>query len=127
MFPDLRVFSLCGNHDMYSGGAPYYALLDRLGQPSSYVCLRNAHWQLLGMDTGYNDYDPFREERAMTWLRDGTGADGREVDEVSEVNCGHPGLQHAPAGAGAALARRRDPVAVGAEALPTGVRALRRA
>lgn len=85
VFPDLPVFTLCGNHDMYSGGAPYYALLDRLGQPASYFCQRNAHWQLLGMDTGFNDYDPFWEERAMTWLRDGSGADGAEVDEVSEV------------------------------------------
>jgi 3',5'-cyclic AMP phosphodiesterase CpdA len=85
VFPSLPVFTLCGNHDMYSGGAPYYALLDRLGQPASYFCLRNAHWQLLGMDTGFNDANPFREERAMTWLRDGTGADGAEVDTVSEV------------------------------------------
>ena len=84
-FPLQPVFSLCGNHDMYSGGTPYYALLNRLGQPASYFSLRNANWQLLALDTGYNDYNPFREERAMTWLRDGTGADGTHVDEVSEV------------------------------------------
>lgn len=83
--PDRPVFTLCGNHDMYSGGTPYYALLDRIEQPSSYFCLRNASWQLLAMDTGYNDYDPFREERGMTWLRDGTGADGEDIDEISEV------------------------------------------
>lgn len=58
------VLSLCGNHDMYAGGAPYYALLDRLGQKtrqgvsSSVFCLRNKHWQFLAMNTGFHDNDP---------------------------------------------------------------------
>ena len=54
VFPEgsARVFTLCGNHDMYAGGAPYYGLLDRLGQPASFFCLRNADWQFVAMDTG---------------------------------------------------------------------------
>jgi hypothetical protein len=47
-------YTLAGNHDMYSGGGPYYWLLDQLGQPASYFCLRNEHWQFVAMDTGRN-------------------------------------------------------------------------
>ena len=65
-----RLFTLCGNHDMYSGAAPYYALLKRLGQPASFFCLRNADWQILAADTGYNDFDPRRYNQDDTWIRD---------------------------------------------------------
>ncbi len=44
-----RIFNLAGNHDLYAGGAGYYWLLDELGQPASYFCLRNEHWQILGI------------------------------------------------------------------------------
>jgi hypothetical protein len=76
-----RVFTLCGNHDMYGGGVPYYALLNRLGQPASFFCLRNANWQLLAMDTGYHDFDPLMVNTSVTWLRDGTGDDGRQSED----------------------------------------------
>ena len=46
---------LPGNHDLYAGGAPFYALLKKLGQEASFFCLRNEHWQLLGLDTALND------------------------------------------------------------------------
>ena len=64
------VRTLCGNHDMYSGGAPFYGLLGDLGQEASYFCLRNDHWQILGGDTGYNDFDVGEEGRVATWIRD---------------------------------------------------------
>ena len=52
-------FSLAGNHDMYSGGVPYYQMIQtELGQPASYFCLRNANWQFVGLDTGYHDHNP---------------------------------------------------------------------
>ena len=63
-----RLFTLTGNHDMYSGGVPYYQLLDEIGQPASYFCLRNAEWQLLAMDTGLHDHDPFGVTNAETFL-----------------------------------------------------------
>ena len=44
-----RVFNLAGNHDLYAGGAGYYWLIDELGQPASYFCLRNQHWQILAI------------------------------------------------------------------------------
>jgi hypothetical protein len=51
-----RYFSLNGNHDMYSGGYGYFdTVLASLGQPASYFNLRNANWQLIGLDSGYED------------------------------------------------------------------------
>jgi predicted phosphodiesterase len=66
--PSLPVYSLCGNHDMYSGGDGYYWLVDKLGQRASYFCLQNANWQFLAMDTGHNDHDPTTVDTNMTSL-----------------------------------------------------------
>lgn len=68
--PDTPLFTLCGNHDVYSGGRGYYGLLDRIGQPASYFCLRSPDrsWQLLAADTGVDDRDPFDEAAALTTL-----------------------------------------------------------
>ena len=68
--PDAALFTLCGNHDVYSGGEGYYDLLGRIGQPASYFCLRapDRSWQLLGADTGLHDCDPFKEIAALTWI-----------------------------------------------------------
>jgi len=65
---DIPLYSLCGNHDMYSGGAGYYWLLDQIGQKASYFCLQNADWMLLAMDTGFHDNDPFTVTTNMTKL-----------------------------------------------------------
>jgi 3',5'-cyclic AMP phosphodiesterase CpdA len=53
-------FALCGNHDMYYGGHAYYGTLlaeSRLSKQEgcSYFALKNDDWQLLGLDTGYED------------------------------------------------------------------------
>jgi hypothetical protein len=63
-----RLFSMCGNHDMYSGGGGYYWLVDQIRQQASYFCLQNANWQFLAMDTGHNDNDPFTVATNMTRL-----------------------------------------------------------
>ena len=61
----IPVYILSGNHDMYSGGEAYYAMIDRLNpeplrQRASWFCLRSADqaWQILAMDTGLHDHDP---------------------------------------------------------------------
>jgi hypothetical protein len=53
-------WSLNGNHDMYSGGEGYFETL--LGNPrfaaqqgSSYFKLYNKNWQILGLDTAYEE------------------------------------------------------------------------
>lgn len=66
----IPTFALAGNHDMYCGGAPYYQLLDRLGQPASYFCLRNKYWQFLAMDTSLHDSNPVQSGQAATYLSD---------------------------------------------------------
>lgn len=74
--PATRSFSLAGNHDMFSGGAPYYDLIDKLGQPASYFCLRNETFQIIGLDTGLNDRQPggteptFLQDTEVAWLED---------------------------------------------------------
>jgi hypothetical protein len=77
-----RVFTLCGNHDMYSGGAPYYALINQFGQPASFFCVRNASWQILAADTGYNDFDPSDVDTGETWIQNNDDPD----DPYSELD-----------------------------------------
>jgi len=68
-------YSLCGNHDVYSGGEGYYeVLLEALKQPASYFCLRNDHWQFLALDTGLHARIPGRgpaylEASELAWLK----------------------------------------------------------
>jgi hypothetical protein len=65
------IYNLSGNHDMYSGGVGYYWLLDQIGQPASYFCLRNDDWQLLALDTGLHDASPWAVATApLTYLED---------------------------------------------------------
>ena len=64
------VFTLSGNHDMYSGGHGYYWLVDQLNQQASYFCIENEHWQFLAMDTGYHDFNPWSVNDNVTYLTD---------------------------------------------------------
>ncbi len=75
--PGLRipVFTLSGNHDMYSGGQGYYGLIDRLNtapmrQRASWFCLRSTDgaWQILAADTGLHDHDPFARADTETFI-----------------------------------------------------------
>jgi hypothetical protein len=65
---NIPLYSLCGNHDMYSGGEGYYWLLDQIGQKASYFCLRNDNWIFIAMDTGFHDNNPFNVSTNMTKL-----------------------------------------------------------
>jgi hypothetical protein len=71
-----RYLALNSNHEMYSGGHAYFELTlkTRFHQEASYFNLRNAHWQLIGLDSGYEDHglkDPQRD-----WLVAQLGASG---------------------------------------------------
>jgi hypothetical protein len=78
-----RTFSLSGNHDMYSGGQPYYRMIQSLGQPASYFCLRNDDWQFIALDTGLHDDDAFGarptylEDTEVQWLKHKIDTAGR--------------------------------------------------
>lgn len=87
-----RVFNLAGNHDLYAGGAGYYWLLEELGQPASYFCLRNIHWQILsigappqvGKPTDAISAIPTIEPKEVTWHQDKLkGAQGRKTVMLS--------------------------------------------
>jgi hypothetical protein len=59
-------FALNGNHEMYANGQAYFqSILPAMGvrakpdaqpgkQKASFFCLRNSHWDVVGVDTGYN-------------------------------------------------------------------------
>lgn len=81
----VRLFSLCGNHDMYSGGNAYYGMVDQIGQQASYFCLQNANWRFLAMDTGHNDNDPFTVGTNMTSLvtMDGWAEENWHLDKIN--------------------------------------------
>jgi 3',5'-cyclic AMP phosphodiesterase CpdA len=70
---DMLSFTLPGNHDMYTGGHAYYAT--GLADPRferqngcSFFALRNDHWQLLGLDTAYEDAG--LHGRQAAWARE---------------------------------------------------------
>lgn len=73
---DIPVFTMPGNHDMYSGGDGYYGLLKTLNTPkmqqqASFFCLRDTtaqRWQFVAMDTGLHDYNPFKVSNVLTFL-----------------------------------------------------------
>ena len=59
---DVNSWTLAGNHDIYSGGHGYYEVL--LADPRfaaqgrcSYFALANDHWQILGLDSAYQNPD----------------------------------------------------------------------
>lgn len=68
----IPVYTLAGNHDMYSGGRGYYELLGRLNPPAcaqraSFFCLRGGlGWQFVALDTGLNDHVPFDVDSVVT-------------------------------------------------------------
>ncbi len=84
-------FHLPGNHDLYSGGAPYYTVIDMLGQPASYFALRNKYWQFVAMDTSYHDTNPNTvadatsvDEQEIVWMKDKVNnSEGRKTIMLS--------------------------------------------
>ncbi|CAN7361593.1 metallophosphoesterase [Rhizobium rhizogenes] len=69
----VRSWCLNGNHDMYSGGYAYFDYL--LADPrfarqeqSSFFRLSNKHWQILGLDTAWDD-DGLKDPQDA-WVRD---------------------------------------------------------
>ena len=86
----IPVYNLPGNHDYYSGGEGFYDVLAELNsesgapaQQASYFCLRNDHRQLQGMDTGYNDHDPFKVGADTSQLRDSEAA--WQLDKIASA------------------------------------------
>jgi hypothetical protein len=68
--PEFPVYAIPGNHEYYSGAQGYYGtVLPRLaGQTNSFFCLRTDQWQVVALDTGYNDRDPWTVSTNLTSL-----------------------------------------------------------
>jgi Calcineurin-like phosphoesterase len=78
-------FALNGNHEMYADGNGYWRMvLPRMGlkergsewgagQWTSFFCLENKHWRIIGLDTGYNstrfDWGKMPVLQRSKWLR----------------------------------------------------------
>jgi hypothetical protein len=82
---------LNGNHEMYSGGKPYFEFLKsfKQAQPqrSSFFAMQNDHWLIIGLDTSWHGFklEPMMRsghlnEDQRNWLIDLVrGAHGRRV------------------------------------------------
>lgn len=65
--PEAFTRALNSNHEMYSGGGGYFEeTLREFKQESSYFVLRNDHWTLIGLDTGWTDFDI--DDEQVRWL-----------------------------------------------------------
>jgi hypothetical protein len=59
--------ALNSNHEMYSGGHPYFGkTLPAFGQEASYFALQNKHWTLVGLDVAYKDHAI--DDEQVAWL-----------------------------------------------------------
>jgi hypothetical protein len=104
-----QVSSWClnGNHDMYSGGHDYFDYL--LADPrfadqgkSGYFALENEHWQILGLDSAYDDGDLHGEQASWVYqMRSGV------QDKAGILMTHHQPFSSFEAGSGQMLARLR--------------------
>jgi len=85
----IPVFTIPGNHDMYSAGSGFYPLIKKLNggpqqQPASFFCLRTTDgcWQFEAMDTGLHDHDPFHVTDVLTYLE--KDEEDWHVDRIKE-------------------------------------------
>jgi 3',5'-cyclic AMP phosphodiesterase CpdA len=74
-------WSLNGNHDMYTGGGPYFETMlgdSRFAPQSgaSHFCLENEYWQILALDTSYE---------APDWRGDKAGLYGDQAEWVARA------------------------------------------
>jgi Calcineurin-like phosphoesterase len=73
-----RYWALNANHDMYSGGYGYFQhVLPAFGQPASYFNLQNAHWRLVGLDSGYVNHNLHAPQ--TDWLSEQLGGAAKTI------------------------------------------------
>jgi Calcineurin-like phosphoesterase len=65
--PDAVSRACNSNHEMFSGGGPFFGLtLPAFGQASTAFVLDNDYWMFVGMDTAYDDHD--LDDDQVRWL-----------------------------------------------------------
>jgi Calcineurin-like phosphoesterase len=73
---DTSVFALNSNHEMFSGGIPYFNYISKRAalhpakqkQEGSYFCLRSERFQIVGIDTAFFGYGRYKEPALVEWL-----------------------------------------------------------
>jgi hypothetical protein len=71
-----RLFTMNGNHEMFSRGVPFFRYIDaRRASPlqeqeGSYFCLRGETAQIVAIDTDYFGYRGLREPCLVAWLKE---------------------------------------------------------
>ncbi|MFQ5636440.1 MAG: hypothetical protein ACE5IR_00415 [bacterium] len=78
-----RLFTMNSNHEMFSGGFPYFAYIDHKRAPrpgrvtqeqeGSYFCIRNVKYQIIGIDTAYHIDGRHPEKHLNQWLGERLG------------------------------------------------------
>jgi hypothetical protein len=70
-----RLFTMNGNHEMFSVGVPYFRYIDERRaksriqeQEGSYFCLRGDTAQIIGIDADFFGYRNYREPALLDWL-----------------------------------------------------------
>ncbi len=97
---DTSLFALNSNHEMFSGGIPYFNYIAkraalqpaRQKQEGSYFCLRSERFQIVGIDTAFFGQGRYKEAILIDWLR-GVLRDGRQAGRVNILlSADHPYL-----------------------------------
>jgi hypothetical protein len=75
ILPDTKLFTLNANHEMYSGGLPYFDYIStrkqahaHQEQEGSYFALRSRQFQLVGIDTAYFGHGRYAQPDLLEWL-----------------------------------------------------------
>jgi len=77
VFAASRFLALNANHEMLSGGKPFFNFLAQrqsrqrpeLQQEGSYFCLRHARYQIIGIDTAFHEIGRHHKAELNGWLR----------------------------------------------------------
>jgi hypothetical protein len=78
LLADTSLFALNSNHEMYSGGVPYFDYISKRAalqpakqkQEGSYFCLRSQQFQIVGIDTAFFGHGRYRETALLEWLQE---------------------------------------------------------
>ena len=98
ILPHTQLFALNSNHEMYSGGKPYFEFLDKRRsshgqiqkQEGSYFCLRSSKFQIIGIDTAYFGHGRYKEPALLEWLKK-TLQEGRQTGSINILmSADHP-------------------------------------
>jgi hypothetical protein len=93
-----RLFLLNANHEMFSGGIPYFRYLaskrnrhpELQQQEGSYFCLRSQQFQLIALDTNYHDEGRLADAKQALWLEQLLQEGKRQHRLTILLTSGHP-------------------------------------